>query len=108
MLIKYPFDVLCITETKIKNNSFLNITIPGYDFFHADSPTNAGGVAIYISNTLKSEQVLDFNLNLALCKELWFTLFTKSHAKKYLIGVVCRHPKQCKTEFIDKFDDTLL
>ena len=47
LLIKYPPDVLCITETKIKNNPLRNITIPGYDFFHADSPTNAGGVAIY-------------------------------------------------------------
>ena len=40
-------DVVCVSETRIKDDLLINISIPNYNFFHKDSPTNAGGVAIY-------------------------------------------------------------
>ena len=30
-------DVMCLTETRIKNDPLVNITIPQYKFFHVDS-----------------------------------------------------------------------
>ena len=48
--MKLQPDILCVSETKIKISPLINISLPGYEFFHVDSPTNAGGVVIYISN----------------------------------------------------------
>ena len=38
-------DILGITETKLGEKSIFNVNIKGNDFFHTDSPTNAGGAA---------------------------------------------------------------
>ena len=43
-------DVICLTETRIKDQPLINLDIPGYSFVHVNSETAAGGVAIYISN----------------------------------------------------------
>ena len=47
-------DILGITETKLGEKSISNVNIKGYNFFHMDSPTNAGGAALYIANNLKA------------------------------------------------------
>ena len=47
-------DILGITETKLGEKSISNFNIRGYNFFHTDSTTNAGGAALYIANDLKS------------------------------------------------------
>ena len=51
-------DVICISETKIKDKPLLNISIPGYIFLHVNSFTNAGGVGIYIIDTLQYEEIM--------------------------------------------------
>ena len=47
--------VICITETRIKNQPLSNLDLLNYRFFHVNSTTNAGGVAMYtcISDNLK-------------------------------------------------------
>ena len=47
-------DILGITETKLGENSISNVIIKGYNFLHTDSPTNAGGAALYIANNLRA------------------------------------------------------
>ena len=47
-------DILGITETKLSENSVSNVNISGYNLFHTDSPTKAGGAALYIANNLKA------------------------------------------------------
>ena len=42
-------DLICVSETKLKSLPLLNISIPNYEFYFSNSPTNAGEVAIYIS-----------------------------------------------------------
>ena len=39
-------DIICISETRIKDHGFLNINIPGYSFIDDESHTNAGRVVI--------------------------------------------------------------
>ena len=51
--IKYSLEIIGISETKINSNACLNLNIPNFDFFHNDSPTNAGGVGIYVNQSLK-------------------------------------------------------
>jgi len=42
-------DIICLSETKIKNSILINLSIPGYEpILHADSKTNAGGVGLYV------------------------------------------------------------
>ena len=42
-------EVVCVSETRIKDDPLIKISIPNHNFFHKDLPTNAGGVALYYS-----------------------------------------------------------
>ena len=41
-------DIICLTETKLNDISNAIINIPNHNFYHSASPTNAGGIAMYI------------------------------------------------------------
>ena len=45
-------DILGITEATLGEKSISNVNITSYNFFHTDSPTNAGGAALYIAYNL--------------------------------------------------------
>ena len=45
--------VICMTETRIKNQPLSNLDLPNYSFVHVNSTTNAGGAAMYISDNFK-------------------------------------------------------
>ena len=51
--IKYSPEIIGVSETKHNSNTCLNLNIPNFDFFHNDSFTNAGGVGIYVNQSLK-------------------------------------------------------
>ena len=51
--LNFLFDVICLTETRIKLHPLLNISLPNYTFFHTDSRTNAGGVGISFQISFK-------------------------------------------------------
>ena len=50
--LEHPFDIIGISETKIKHNAeFLsNINIPGYTFEYTPTKSHFGGTGIYIKN----------------------------------------------------------
>ena len=57
LLIKSSSDIISISETKIQNKTYTdcgkneplsNIALDVYQFYHVPSPTNAGGVVMYI------------------------------------------------------------
>ena len=54
-------DAIAISETKLNSNSYSNISIPNYNFFHSDSPTLAGGLGIYLKDTLKYQSINQFS-----------------------------------------------
>ena len=56
--------IICISETKPKGISYVNISLPGYSFIHENSSTNAGGVGIYILNNSCFEKKLPDNESL--------------------------------------------
>ena len=43
-------DIIAISETKIKENSYANINLSGYNFVNTNSKSKAGGVGLYIAN----------------------------------------------------------
>ncbi len=55
-------DVLAVTETKLNENTVSNVDISGYNFYHVDSLTAAGGTGIYVSQNLKTINRPDIKL----------------------------------------------
>ena len=95
--LSFTPDLVCLTETRIKNQPLANITIPGSSFAHVNSLGSAGDVAIYISN----------NCNFKLCKNqhhlhnsesIWLDISDQKN--EYIVAVIYRHPSLTE---IDKF-----
>ena len=61
-------EILAITETKLNANSVCNVDLLNCELYHTDSPTSAGGSAIYVIKTLKSIPRLEIKFNLQLVK----------------------------------------
>ena len=64
-------DVLAITETKLNENSVTNVDISGYNFYHDDSSTNAGGAGLYVKLNLKTIVRPDIKLSLDGVESCW-------------------------------------
>ena len=85
-----------------------NITITNYNFVHADSITNAGGVAIYISSNYNFELDPELDMKVNGCEELWLNLKTGIIPSKHItIGAVYRHPNN-NSNYIKNLQEPLL
>ena len=58
-------DILAVTETKLNSNTVTNINMPGYNFYHFDSMTSAGGAGIYVCKNLEVIDRPDIKLPLS-------------------------------------------
>ena len=100
-------DVICLTETRIKNDPLVNITVPQYKFYHVDAQTSASGIAVYVSD----------NFTFKLCPNqyvlpnsecLWLELSTPNSNEKFSVGTVYRHPDHSTVNnFLDRFSNCL-
>ena len=72
--LSIPPDVICITESKLKDVFSCTISISDYNFFHANSPTNAGGVAIYVSKDLDAKLESNYQFQMVGCQNLFLSL----------------------------------
>ena len=98
---------MCVSETRLKGNPLINIAIPSYNFVHADSVTNAGGVGVYVSSKFRFQADLELNLNLNGCEEIWLNLITEENlSTKITIGAMYRHPN-VRSNDIEGFSETL-
>ena len=68
--------MIAISDTKINENTSLNLNLPHYHFHHSDSPTNADEVGMYISQSLNFKIRNDLLLNVPNCKDLWIEIMT--------------------------------
>ena len=50
--------MVCLSETRLNEQSACYVIIPGYILFSSNSATKAGGTAIFVSNTLKCAKLL--------------------------------------------------
>ena len=64
-------EILAITETRLNANSVCYVDLLNYELYHTDSPSSAGGSAIYITNTLKSIPRRDIKFNMQLVESCW-------------------------------------
>ena len=105
--LKFLPDVICLTKARIKLHPLLNISLPNYTFFHADSTTNAGGVGIYVLNKFKvKKSITQYNFSKSEC--LWLDISKNNFKTELTVGAVYRHPDQTKIiEFIEEFSNSL-
>ena len=61
--LNHDFDVLTITETKIKDSSsnLINFEIEGYNNFFTPTKTNFGGSMIYVKNSYSSKLLPEYS-----------------------------------------------
>ena len=108
LIYSFPktLDVVCVSETRIKGNSLVNISIPGYNFFHVDSLTNAGGVGVYVSKHLNCDINANVSLNLPQCEDIWINV-DLNDGKNIVIGTIYRHPNSNSDQFRQKLGDVM-
>ena len=98
-------DIIAISETKLRSttpvNFRYNVNIYGYNFVHADTKTNAGGVGFYIKEGVDFNILSNFGIDSSNCENVWIEV--KLHNPKSAIGVVYRHPAPNLKEFDEKF-----
>ena len=100
-------DIITITETRIKDQPAINIDIPSYNFF-VKSLNNAGGVGVYINDTLNCRVLNRFHVDAPSCENIWLAVITKD-SKSYRVGALYRHPFSIDVaNFIGQLNQTLL
>ena len=85
-------DVVAISETKLNSNTISNKNNSNYKFLHNDSAACAGGVRLYIKETIKFRLRNDLLLHLQDCEDLWLEIESKE--SNFILAVIYRHPKQ--------------
>ena len=108
--LRYKPDILCITETRLVDVPLINISIPGYNFFHCNSPTIVGGVGVYFKQNIKVERTHKFIFNMNGVEEIWFEFAGTNSLEKHKRIFVCfyRHPSQKNSqEFLTNLNNCL-
>ena len=83
-------DILALTETRLKDGKQIH-DLEGYSFESNDSPSAAGGASVYISKSIDYSVRKDLSLNVSHCEDMWMNIEVKN-GKKFVIGVIYRHP----------------
>ena len=100
-------DVIAITETRLNPNSISNTELLNYNLFHVDSPTLAGGVAIYANKALKTIPRPDLKIDLPLVESCWIEIDPCNNNRYILIGCIYRHPSAGMDEFTVKLEELI-
>ena len=91
-------DIIAISETKINENSYANINLPGYNFVNTNSKSQAGGVGLYIANNIEFSRKTDLDISRDGIESCWVELACHKQ-KNIVIGCVYRHPKSDRSLF---------
>ena len=78
-LKKLP-DIIAILETKLEKDELqTNIGINGYNFIHSDSNFQAGGIGLYIKNSISYKIIDELDLKLNFVENIWIEVETKKN-----------------------------
>ena len=104
-LLNYPFDLIAISETKLKTDCDIavNIDLDGYDFEKTTTDTFFGGVAIYIRKSLKYSVRKELSFSNKNMAESIFVEIERKNKKNIIAGCIYRHHGE-----LQKFNDTFL
>ena len=108
-MLDHTFDIIAISESKLKDDPNVNIEIPGYNPpCITKTEAEKGGTMIYVANGINFKPRKD--LEIYVSKELESTFIEIINPKESndIIGVIYRHPHMDTTLFTDfKFNDLL-
>ena len=109
--LKYKFDIIGISEHKIRNDSSSsnNISLPGYnEFIFEPTKTSHGGTGFYIKHGLDHIIRDDLNLNSPSQFEAMFVELILPNRKNLIIGCIYRHPTDQLLDFMNRYLDPVL
>ena len=103
-------DIICISESRLKDQKIdwqtILVSLPDYKLRYHNSKTDAGGVAMYIKDSINFEVKSELQLNVD-DDESYFIEIEKSRnlgiRKTTLIGCVYRHPRWATSIFLEEF-----
>ena len=94
--LKIQFDIIGITETKIKSNyePIFDLSLEGYTHYHTPSEASKGGTLIYVLNKHQSKPRKNLETIMYKSKHLESTFIELviPNKKNVIIGCVYRHP----------------
>ena len=67
-------NIIAISETELKDGSFSNVNVAGYDLICSNSNTNARGLALYNKCDFAFSLYVDYALRLANVENLWIEI----------------------------------
>ena len=107
--LKISFDVIGVSETW---NSFdvptkTNVEIPGYSYFHSQSHTQNGGVALYVKSGLTPIPRPDLSKDSTDFESVWVEVEKNKQGKNYLFSCIYRHPTLSFDTFNEYLQETL-
>merc|ERR1712168_1758194 len=100
--IDYNFDIIAISESKLKDKPTTDISLSG---FHPPeckyTEAEKGGTILYISNELHYKPRKDLEIYESKELESTFVEITNKNTSNDIVGVIYRHPKMKPNEFIE-------
>ena len=72
-----------------------------------DSPTNAGGAALYTANNLQAVPRPDIKFDVALVESCWAEIDAGEGKKKIIIGCIYKHPTCNLEQFRNQLNDKI-
>ena len=108
--INISFDVIGITETRLKKQTLrtINIEINGYNLEHRPTDASYGGSLLYVKNKLNYISRKDLNIYKKNEQESTFLEILTSSGKNIIAGCIYRHPCIHPSEFNDIYLKDLL
>ena len=76
-------------------------------FFHTDTPTKAGGAALYIAKNIKAIPRPDIKFKMQLVESCWCEIAAGKNKKTIIIGCIYRHPTCDLEEFRAQLNDII-
>ena len=101
--LDYEFDIIAISESKLKNKPNIDITLPGYHTPHCTYTTaEKGGTILYISNKLNFKPRKDLEIYANKELESSFVEIINQKTSNDIISVIYRHLDMDTNKFIDE------
>ena len=109
-MLDHTFDIIAISESKLKNDPTVNIEISGYNPpYITKTEAEKGGTMIYVANGINFKPRKDLEIYQSKELESSFIEIINSKESNDIIGVIYRHPNMDTTQFTDnKFNDLMV
>ena len=100
--LDFKFDIIAISESKLKSDPQIDIKLPGYHKPHCKkTEAEKGGTILYISDALTFKPRIDLEIYESKELESSFIEIVNKKSSNDIVGVIYRHPKMDTNVFID-------